>query len=103
MKPTLRARSRWTASVVASVPADLTLVFQDYRRSLYPWLRVAANVEFPLKNAGLARDEREERVRQALDDVGLAGTSASTRASCRAACSSGSPSPAPSPTDPTCC
>ena len=58
---------------VTSVPDDLTLVFQDYRRSLYPWLRVDSNVEFPLKNAGIDKDEREERVRQAIDDVGLAG------------------------------
>ncbi len=56
---------------VTSVPKDLTLVFQDYRRSLYPWLRVDANVEFPLKNAGIDKPERDERVRQALDDVGL--------------------------------
>jgi NitT/TauT family transport system ATP-binding protein len=60
---------------VDAVPKDLTLVFQDYRRSLYPWLRVADNVEFPLKNSGLDKDERRERVRQALDDVGLTGHS----------------------------
>ena len=58
---------------VTSVPKDLTLVFQDYRRSLYPWLRVDANVEFPLKNSGIDKAERIERVRQALDDVGLTG------------------------------
>lgn len=58
---------------VTSVPEDLTLVFQDYRRSLYPWLRVGANVEFPLKNSGIDKAERTERVRQALDDVGLTG------------------------------
>ena len=58
---------------VVTVPDDLTLVFQDYRRSLYPWLRIDSNVEFPLKNAGIAKDERAERVRQALDDVGLTG------------------------------
>jgi NitT/TauT family transport system ATP-binding protein len=58
---------------VTSVPKDLTLVFQDYRRSLYPWLRVDANVEFPLKNSGIEKAERTERVRQSLDDVGLTG------------------------------
>ena len=57
---------------VDSVPADLTLVFQDYRRSLYPWLRVADNVEFPIKNAGVPKAERAERVSRALADVGLA-------------------------------
>ena len=58
---------------VDSVPEDLTLVFQDYRRSLYPWLRVDANVEFPLRYSGIDKRERAERVRQALDDVGLTG------------------------------
>jgi NitT/TauT family transport system ATP-binding protein len=58
---------------VVTVPHDLTLVFQDYRRSLYPWLRIESNVEFPLKNAGIAKDERAERVHQALNDVGLSG------------------------------
>jgi NitT/TauT family transport system ATP-binding protein len=59
--------------MITSVPPDLTLVFQDYSRSLYPWLRVAENVEFPLKGTGLARAERRERVAQALADVGLTG------------------------------
>jgi len=58
---------------VTSVPPDLTLVFQDYRRSLYPWLRVADNVEFPLRNSGVDRHERAARVRQAIEDVGLRG------------------------------
>ncbi len=57
--------------VVTSVPKDLTLVFQDYGRSLYPWLKVRANVEFPLRDAGVSRAERRERVSQALADVGL--------------------------------
>ena len=48
-------------------------MFQDYRRSLYPWMRVADNVEFPLRHRGIGRDERDDRVRQALDDVGLRG------------------------------
>ncbi len=58
---------------ISAVPDDLTLVFQDYSRSLYPWLRVADNVEFPLKDHRLPRAERRERVAQALADVGLTG------------------------------
>jgi len=58
---------------ISAVPEDLTLVFQDYSRSLYPWLRVADNVEFPLKDHRLPRAERRERVAQALSDVGLTG------------------------------
>ncbi len=56
---------------VTSVPKDLTLVFQDYGRSLYPWLKVRANVDFPLRDAGLDKSERAETVEQALADVGL--------------------------------
>jgi NitT/TauT family transport system ATP-binding protein len=58
---------------VTSVPKDLTVVFQDYSRSLYPWLKVRANVEFPLHDAGVGKAERAERVTQALTDVGLSG------------------------------
>jgi NitT/TauT family transport system ATP-binding protein len=58
---------------VTSVPPDLTLVFQDYSRSLYPWLRVADNVAFPLKGTKVDKAERAERVAQALADVGLEG------------------------------
>jgi NitT/TauT family transport system ATP-binding protein len=57
---------------VTSVPKELTLVFQDYSRSLYPWLHVGQNVEFPLKGMGLSKAERRQRVEQALADVGLA-------------------------------
>ena len=57
---------------VTSVPKELTLVFQDYSRSLYPWLHVGQNVDFPLKGIGLSKAERRQRVEQALADVGLA-------------------------------
>ncbi|MTD56679.1 ABC transporter ATP-binding protein [Amycolatopsis pithecellobii] len=57
---------------VSGVPEDLAVVFQDYSRSLFPWLTVAGNVEFPLRSRRLPRDERRDRVRQALEWVGLA-------------------------------
>lgn len=58
---------------VTEVPADMTLVFQDYSRSLFPWLRVGENVDFPLRSLGLLKEAREQRVQEALADVGLAG------------------------------
>ncbi|GLZ41507.1 ABC transporter ATP-binding protein [Actinokineospora sp. NBRC 105648] len=65
--------SRGTVSLhgnrVDGVPADLAVVFQDYSRSLFPWLTVARNVEFPLR--GLAKAERVARARDALAAVGL--------------------------------
>lgn len=56
---------------VHGVPADLAVVFQDYSRSLFPWMSVAGNVEFPLRSADLTRDERRRRSQEALDWVGL--------------------------------
>jgi NitT/TauT family transport system ATP-binding protein len=50
-------------------PPEFAVVFQDYTRSLFPWLRVRGNVAFPLR--GAARSERRARVDAALDEVGL--------------------------------
>lgn len=56
---------------VTGVPEDLAVVFQDYSRSLFPWLSVRHNVEFPLRWRGLSRLERRERAEEALGWVGL--------------------------------
>ena len=58
-------------TVVDGPPRNMALVFQEYGRSLYPWMRVAENVELPLKVAGVAKDERKARVAEALEAVGL--------------------------------
>ena len=55
-----------------SVPPAIGVVFQDYGRSLYPWLSVARNVELPLRVRGVPRAERAERVAEVLTSVGLA-------------------------------
>jgi NitT/TauT family transport system ATP-binding protein len=57
---------------VRGVPAELAVVFQDYSRSLFPWLSTRRNVEFPLRWRGLDRAERRERATEALTRVGLA-------------------------------
>lgn len=59
--------------VTGDVPKDLALVFQDYSRSLFPWMTVGANVDFPLGRRGLNRGERRRRVEESLEAVGLAG------------------------------
>jgi iron(III) transport system ATP-binding protein len=56
---------------VAPERRDLGMVFQDY--ALWPHLRVADNVGFPLEMRGVTRAERRMRVAEALDQVGLAG------------------------------
>ncbi|MEU4769223.1 ABC transporter ATP-binding protein [Actinosynnema sp. NPDC023794] len=55
---------------VRGVPDDLAVVFQDYSRSLFPWLTVQKNVEFPLRR-GLGRADRRARAAEALEWVGL--------------------------------
>lgn len=54
-------------------PEEMALVFQEYTRSLMPWLTVEKNVRLPLKHLRLPAAEREERIRGALAAVGLAG------------------------------
>ncbi|MGM7669883.1 ABC transporter ATP-binding protein [Microbacterium sp. A93] len=51
---------------------EIAVVFQDYRGSLMPWMRVLQNVAFPLEGRGIAKAERLERAARALDVVGLA-------------------------------
>jgi NitT/TauT family transport system ATP-binding protein len=57
---------------VHGVPDDLAVVFQDYSRSLFPWLSVRGNVEFPLRTRVRRRGERRRRAMEALSWVGLA-------------------------------
>ncbi|MDR7275370.1 ABC transporter ATP-binding protein [Catenuloplanes atrovinosus] len=54
---------------LAGDPAP-AMVFQDYGRSLFPWLSVRSNVDFPLRGR-VPRAERRARAAEALRDVGL--------------------------------
>ncbi|MFL2000499.1 ABC transporter ATP-binding protein [Microbacterium sp. A1-JK] len=58
---------------VVRPPEEIALVFQDYVNSLYPWMTVAQNVEFPLRRKAPERAIRRERVKTAIDSVGLGG------------------------------
>jgi NitT/TauT family transport system ATP-binding protein len=59
-------------SPVHGPPRGLAVVFQEYGRSLFPWLRVADNVALPLKAARMPHSEIHGRVDDALGAVGLA-------------------------------
>jgi multiple sugar transport system ATP-binding protein len=48
---------------------DVAMVFQNY--ALYPYLTVAANIAFPLKIARVNKAERERRVRDVAELLGL--------------------------------
>ena len=54
----------------------MAVVFQEYGRSLFPWMTVEANVNLPLKSAGVPKAERGRRVAEALESVGLGAAGA---------------------------
>src|SRR4051812_29226789 len=56
---------------VSGPPERMALVFQEYSRSLYPWMTVRQNVAFPLKRKRLGKDEARRLVEEAVGSVGL--------------------------------
>lgn len=56
---------------VTKPPEQMAIVFQDYSRSLMPWMSVAGNVELPLRYSGLGAAARRERSADALAKVKL--------------------------------
>lgn len=55
------------------VPPGMAMVFQDYSRSLLPWLTVEKNIAFPLGESKIPKAERKAIVAESLEAVGLAG------------------------------
>lgn len=64
-------RVQFEGEPLSSVPSQLGLVFQDYSRSLYPWMTNAKNVALPLAARGVGRHERAARAEEVLASVGL--------------------------------
>ena len=56
---------------VAGPPDEMAFVFQEYNRSLFPWMSVRRNVAFPLRRKRLGKDGRERRAEEAIDVVDL--------------------------------
>jgi NitT/TauT family transport system ATP-binding protein len=57
--------------LVTAPPPEMVLVFQDYARSLFPWLTVSGNIAFPLKKKKLPADEKKRLIENSLKAVGL--------------------------------
>ena len=56
---------------VTGPPRGMAVVFQEYGRSLFPWMTVKQNVELPLKERKIDKARRQELTRDALAAVGL--------------------------------
>ncbi|NIJ12312.1 NitT/TauT family transport system ATP-binding protein [Saccharomonospora amisosensis] len=54
-------------------PEQIGFVFQEYSRSLMPWLSVRDNIELPLRHKPLGKTERRGLVEHAVESVGLTG------------------------------
>jgi len=59
---------------VTAPPPGLAVVFQEYGRSLFPWLRIRENVELPLRAQRMDKARRRALADEALAAVGLTGT-----------------------------
>lgn len=54
-------------------PEQMALVFQEYSRSLFPWMSVRQNVGFPLRRKKLPGGEAKKLVTDAVESVDLTG------------------------------
>ncbi len=57
---------------ISGPPRSMAVVFQEYGRSLFPWMTVRSNVELPLKQKSLPAARRDQLVSEALAAVDLA-------------------------------
>jgi len=70
LKPT-SGSARLDGELITAPPRRLALVFQDYSRSLLPWMSVRKNVSLPLQARGVPRARRAQLTEQSLEAVGL--------------------------------
>ncbi|WP_219418930.1 ABC transporter ATP-binding protein [Pseudonocardia nigra] len=56
---------------ITEPPEQLGLIFQDYSRSLLPWLTVLGNVTLPLRAKGTSKTKAGEQAMEMLAAVGL--------------------------------
>jgi NitT/TauT family transport system ATP-binding protein len=68
--PAAAGTVRYEGASIAGPPPDTAFVFQNYSAVLLPWRTVSRNVALALEGR-VPKAEREERVKEALDLVGL--------------------------------
>ena len=69
--PPTTGRAQLRGVPVSDPPGAMAVVFQDYGRSLMPWMSVRGNVMLPLHHKKLSRAERQRLVDEAVESVGL--------------------------------
>ncbi|MET9592640.1 ABC transporter ATP-binding protein [Streptomyces sp. NPDC006516] len=71
--PPTTGEIRLNGRPVTGPPPGMAVVFQEYGRSLFPWMRVRDNVGLPLRGKkGLSKARKHELVERSLASVGLA-------------------------------
>ncbi|WP_169304071.1 ABC transporter ATP-binding protein [Arthrobacter sp. CAU 1506] len=70
LMPATSGEASFDGELIAGVPETLALVFQEYTRSLLPWLTVSENIALPIKKKH-KREDCERLTREALHAVGL--------------------------------
>ncbi|GLZ05536.1 ABC transporter [Actinomadura sp. NBRC 104412] len=73
LEPSTAGQVRLRDATVTGPPREMAFVFQDYSRSLFPWMTVEKNVSFPLRYKGVGKKEARDATEEALEAVGLGG------------------------------
>lgn len=72
MAPTSGA-IKFKGTKITTPPKGLSVVLQDYTRSLMPWLTVEKNIALPLKKSGMSKEQISKAIEDVLQEVGLSG------------------------------
>lgn len=64
---------RFKGQVVSDPPIGLSVVFQDYSRSLLPWKTNLDNVLFGMRRVAMPADDKKARATEIIAAVGLSG------------------------------
>jgi NitT/TauT family transport system ATP-binding protein len=71
LTPPSSGEAMFEGAPLRRVPEQVGVVFQDYSRSLYPWLTVNRNIALPLKVRGVDKATRAQRIDEVLHSVNL--------------------------------
>ncbi len=74
LRPISGGEVRMNGRPIDGPPPGMSMVFQDYSRSLFPWLSVGKNVAMALEGQRKSRKEIVAIVEQSLHSVGLDGS-----------------------------